>query len=120
MSAKVSILVKSITPIVGFTERADWGRYVTLKTLSSIVGAHSVGVAAEFIDLKGATVKGRIVNVSDRIAERKFPYVEPDLIVVDTRGETTVEEPKRMQQGGVLRIQQRTPAQPKPNKRAQP
>lgn len=116
MSKNTQILVKKITTVAN-VGREDVGRYVEITTLSDIIGQNSIGVSATFFDRDGHTVSGTIVNMRERVQEGKFPHTEG--LVVDTKAHVEDEPRKRMQQGGIVRLQPRVKSTP-PNKRTQP
>ena len=118
--SKVQILALSITGIANVSKE-DMGRYSVVVPASSSV-IIPPGTEVEFFDRSGRSVKGMVVSMHERVQEGKFPDVKG--LIIDTKWETytmgQLAQPKRMQAGGVQRLQQRTPSQPKLNKRTTP
>ena len=93
--SNVQILVAKIQTVL----TSDMGRYAVLTPLSDIVREDSYGVSAEFVDRKGHTCRGIVVDMHSAAADGLFPDTKG--IIVDTCPEKDAPAVhKRMSVGG--------------------
>ena len=98
MQKGISVLVRRISPVY---LPGEMGRYVSVYSLSNVIGKNSVGISATFRDISGKEISGRIVDMSEEIAAGHFPVLAEGEYAVDTFPPAEEKARARMAKGGI-------------------